>query len=112
MAQVSLSQRCQLTPYHFSMLRTMKHAIDVTLDQNGERYGSFTSGLTNFAVQGQCKRGANEIPDNFIFSYIDQFCPDQGHQYLKAGILIIILLFICIFIIIFKFDKVFKQVFK
>ena len=99
----------------------MKHALDVTLDQSGERYGSF-AGITNFAVQGTCKRGTNEIPDDFIFSYTDQFCPDQGHQYLKAGILIIILLFICIliiillficiFIIIFKFDKVFKQVFK
>ena len=89
----------------------MKHALDVTLDQSGERYGSF-AGITNFAVQGLCKRVANEIPDDFIFSYNDQFCPESGHQYLTAGILIIILLFICIFIIILKFDKVFKQVFK
>ena len=74
----------QLTPYHFSLLRSFKHAIDVTLDQSGERIGSMASGVNNFTIQGMCKRAANDIPENFSISYVDQFCADQGHQFLKA----------------------------
>ena len=105
MAQVSLSQmNFQLTPYYFSLLRSFKHAIDVTLDQNGERIGSMASSVNNFTIQGMCKRAANDIPENFFISYVDQFCADQGHQFLKTGILNIhSFTFFCIFIIIFKF---------
>ena len=42
------------------------------------------SGVSNFTIQGMCKRAANDIPDNFSISYVDQFCADQGHQFLKA----------------------------
>ena len=97
MTQASLNQ-FQMTPYYYSLLRSFKHAIDVTLDRDGERHGSMASGVNNFTIQGMCKRAANDIPENFYITYVDQFCADQGHQFLKPGILNFYF-----FIIIFKF---------
>ena len=105
MAQVSMSQmKFRMTPYHFSLLRSFKKAIDVTRDQHGERIGSMASSIANFTIQGVCKRATKDIPENFFIRYVDQFCAHQEHQFSQAGILNIhSFTFVCIFIIISKF---------